>query len=67
MKRIFLSLLVVLLLLSVVGCCAEGTQISMALSDKPRETSPDISTSDLAALVDGNSAFAFDLYQALSD
>ncbi len=67
MKRIFLSLLAVLLLLSVVGCCAEGTQISMALSDKPRETSPDISTSNLTALVDGNSAFAFDLYQALSD
>ncbi len=67
MKRMLLSLLVVILLLSLVGCCVEGAQIGMALSDKHREASPDISTSDLAALVDGNSAFAFDLYQALSD
>ncbi len=67
MKRIFLSLLAVILLLSLVGCCVEGAQIGMALSDKHREISPDISTSDLTALVDGNSAFAFDLYQALSD
>ena len=67
MKRIFFSLLVVILLLSLVGCCVEEAQIGMALSDKHRETSPDFSTSDLTALVDGNSAFAFDLYQALSD
>jgi serpin B len=60
-------MLVVILLLSMVGCSVREAQIGMALSDKPRETSPDVSTSDFEALVDGNSAFTFDLYQALSD
>jgi serpin B len=32
-------------------------------SDKARNTSPDVSADDLAELVAGNSAFAFDLYQ----
>ncbi|MDR9459711.1 MAG: serpin family protein, partial [Dehalococcoidia bacterium] len=36
-------------------------------SDKPRETSPDIATVDLTDLVDGNSAFAFDLYEAIGE
>ena len=34
-------------------------------SDKERITSPDVSTSEQASLVEGNSAFAFELYQAL--
>jgi serpin B len=37
------------------------------MSDKPRETSPDVSEADLALLIEGNSAFAFDLYQALRE
>jgi len=36
-------------------------------SEKQRDTSPDVAPSDLAALVQGNSAFAFDLYQKLKD
>jgi serpin B len=36
-------------------------------SEKPRVTSPEVETTDLAALVDGNSAFALDLYQALKE
>lgn len=36
-------------------------------SDKPRETSPDVEETELAELVAGNSAFAFDLYQALRE
>lgn len=39
---------------------------AMALSDKQRVTSPDVTASDLTELVHGNSAFAFDLYKALS-
>ena len=35
-------------------------------SEKQRVTSPDLAPSDLRDLVAGNSAFAFDLYQALS-
>ena len=39
----------------------------IAQSEKQRVTSPDVATSDLAELVNGNSAFAFDLYQAIRD
>jgi serpin B len=39
----------------------------MAQSDIPRSTSPDVTASELTELVDGNTAFAFDLYQALSE
>ena len=39
----------------------------LALSEKQRVTSPDVAASDLTDLVDGNSAFAFDLYQALRE
>jgi len=67
MRRIILSALALVVVLSVVGCgeTAKGTEI--ALSDKPRVTSPDVTTSDLSDLVSGNSAFAFDLYQALRE
>ncbi len=41
--------------------------LSIARSEKQRVTSPDVSTSGLADLVAGNSAFAFDLYRALSE
>jgi len=36
-------------------------------SDKARETSPNVPAADLAELVAGNSAFAFDLYQQVRD
>jgi serpin B len=36
-------------------------------SDKERITSPDVSPSEQALLVEGNSAFAFELYQALRE
>jgi serpin B len=39
----------------------------MVQSEKQRETSPDVAEADLAELVSGNSAFAFDLYQAIRD
>ena len=38
---------------------------NVALSDKQRLTSPDVSQANLAELVSGNSRFAFDLYQAI--
>jgi serpin B len=41
-------------------------EITMVLSDKQRVTSPSVAASDLTDLVHGNSAFAFDLYKALS-
>ncbi len=67
MRRIILSILALVVVLSVVGCSetAKGTEV--ALSDKPRVTSPNVATSDLSDLVTGNSAFAFDLYQVLRE
>ena len=65
MKKILLSIMVLIVLGSVVGCAGlPGTGV--ALSDKQRDTSPNANASDLATLVDGNSKFAFDLYQVLS-
>lgn len=45
---------------------ATPAKITLVQSEKQRVSSPAIGTSDIAALVDGNSAFAFKLYQALS-
>jgi serpin B len=36
-------------------------------SEKPRVTEPEVAKTDLASLVDGNSAFAFNLYQVLKE
>lgn len=73
MKRILLSILLAGILVSLIGCEVAGTPSSqqpggeLASSAKPRVISPDVAASDLTELVDGNSAFAFDLYQALSE
>jgi serpin B len=66
MKRALLSVLLLTVLLSVAGC-AEGEVAGLLQSNKPRETSPDIAAADLTDLVDGSSAFAFDLYQAIKE
>jgi serpin B len=66
MKRMLLSVLLLTVLLSVAGC-AEGEVAGLLQSDKPRETSPNITSSDSTELVDGTSAFAFDLYQAIRE
>jgi serpin B len=63
-KIVFSVLIIVLVFVSLVGC-GEGALVGIAHSEKQRLTSPDVSTSDLNSLADGNSAFAFDLYQAL--
>jgi serpin B len=47
--------------------CDQQAAGELLMSDKPRETSPDVSEADLALLIEGNSAFAFDLYQALRE
>jgi len=67
MRRILFSVLMGIVLLSLVGCGEVVEGVGMALSDKERVTSPDVGTSDLTYLVDGNTAFTFDLYQALSE
>jgi serpin B len=66
MIKKLLAILVIVLLLPVIAC-SEPAPGELLKSDKERITSPDVSTSEQALLVDGNSAFAFELYQALRE
>jgi serpin B len=63
MKRLAI-VLVLLLLLPLLGC-TQAAPGELLKSDKERIASPDVSAGDQALLVEGNSAFAFELYQAL--
>jgi serpin B len=67
MKRLTIVLVLVLVLLLPLMACNQQAAGELLMSDKPRETSPDVSEADLALLIEGNSAFAFDLYQALRE
>ena len=60
LTKIFSPLLALFILLA--GCTASA---GMALSNKSRITNPAISEGDLKTLVDGNNAFALDIYRAL--
>jgi serpin B len=61
-----IAILVIVLLLPMIAC-SEPAPGELLKSDKERITSPDVSTGEQALLVDGNSAFAFELYQALRE
>ncbi len=63
MKRLIIVLVLVLLL--PLMACDQQVAGELLMSDKPRETSPDVSQADMALLTEGNSAFAFNLYQEL--
>ena len=65
MKKV-LSALMVIVLLSLTAC-GQAVTGEVLQSDKSRVTSPQVSQSDTAALADGNSEFAFELYQELKD
>jgi len=65
-KKVFLCVLVVTLMLGLAAC-AQPVAGEVIQSEKPRVTLPDVNEADMATLVDGNSAFAFDLYQALRE
>jgi serpin B len=55
---------------SLLLSACEGTPDpsgSIARSERQRVTSPDVSPADLQTLVDGNNAFALELYQSLRD
>ncbi len=93
MKKIILTLIAVIMLVSVAGCAKTTTttrtttpvtttpvtttsvsttptklpvSYEVAKSSESRITSPDTTVSQMAALVSGNSAFAFNLYQQLT-
>ena len=67
MKKVFLCVLAVALLSGLVACAQPTVSGEVIKSEKPRITSPQAGESDLTALASGNSAFAFDLYQALRE
>jgi serpin B len=66
MNKILIAVLVTVLLLPVIASIQMAQPVGgeVLKSDKERITSPDASTSEQALLVEGNSAFAFELYQA---
>ncbi len=64
MKKALISALIVLLVLPLIAC-DQAAGGELLISDKERITSPDVNPSEQALLVEGNSAFAFELYQAL--
>jgi len=67
MRRIIVIILALVLVLPLIASVQMAQPVAGEVleSDKERITSPDVSTSEQASLVEGNSAFAFDLYQAL--
>ncbi len=64
MNKTFLYILIVVLMLGLMAC-AQPVVGEVIQSEKQRVTSPDVSEADETTLVNGNSAFAFNLYQAL--
>jgi serpin B len=64
MKKILAVVLVIVLLLPLMAC-TQPAPGELLKSDKERISSPAVSSSEQALLVEGNSAFAFELYQAL--
>jgi serpin B len=64
-KVCMLSLIVILL--GTLAACAQPISSEILQSEKQRVTSPYVNKADLLTLTDGNSAFAFGLYQALKD
>jgi len=61
-----MSALMAVVLLGVTAC-AQPVAGEILRSDRQRLTSPDVNEADMTTLVSGNSALAFDLYQALRD
>ena len=66
MNKVFLYVLMAALILGLAAC-AQPVAGEVIQSEKPRVTSPNVDEADLATLVEGNSAFAFNLYQALRE
>ncbi|HUT96837.1 MAG TPA: serpin family protein, partial [Dehalococcoidales bacterium] len=69
MKKGLLCVISALMIMVVVGlgACSQAAGGELIQSDEPRDMAPQVSAPDLKALVDGNSAFAFDLYRQLKD
>jgi serpin B len=66
MKKIVIIVLALVLLLPVIAS-VQPAGAEVLKSDNERITSPDVSPSEQELLVEGNSAFAFKLYQELKE
>lgn len=66
MKLCLLLLVAAVLMVKLSGCAQQPVSSDVLQSDIPRETAPDVAQTDLATLSKGNSQFAFDLYQVLT-
>ena len=67
MRRILLALISLMLVASLAACSAPSASADEVRSDEPREEQPAVATGDIQSLVDGNNAFAFDLYHQAID
>jgi serpin B len=71
MKKMIVLILSAIVLLGLMACALPIKQpvaaAAVVQSNKPRETSPATDPTDIDTLANGNSAFAFNLYQALKD
>ncbi len=66
MKSPILKIFSIIIALGVLmTACAPQPQASLAQSNVQRDTKPSASTDDISKLVNGNNAFALDLYQSL--
>ena len=64
MKKGLVFVLIALLVLPLTACI-QPADARLVMSNKPRVIFPDVSKTDLALLIEGNSAFAFELYQVI--
>jgi serpin B len=61
------TVLITLSLVLPLAGCADSASAGLIESDKDRIKSPNVSSADESTLVNGNTAFAFDLFQALKN
>ena len=66
-RLVTIAILTAMLGTLVAGCAKGEAQAQVIQSKAQREGAPNVAPADVEALVAGNSAFAFDLYQALAD
>jgi len=64
-KKVLLILIAIVL--TGLTACSQSASAEILQSKKPRITEPQVSQDDLVTLIDGNSEFAFDLYQVLKE
>jgi serpin B len=66
MKTLIFKLSGLVIALSLIlAACSPSASMNIAESNKSRETNPSIAESEVRNLVDGNNAFALDVYNAL--